>query len=327
MVKLEFCKFGKIHVPNDVKEAVKRGEKITANILPQTSGIAKNVLKHGTGGINIDASRIVTTDKLSGSGSAPLKHGGQNSRPFHESATPLGCNQNAQGRFPANLILSHNPDCVEVGTKKVKPQTGVRKKNNSQGAGEGMFAGGLHDSTTDYVNPDGTETVSAFECTDGCPVMELDRQSGPCKTGNIKAGTLQGFGNSKNLYGDGVVPSEYQTDNASGASRFFKCFARGGAKALNGTNFLYCAKASKKDKGSDNTHPTVKSSALMSYLINMITPPEGTVLDPFLGSGTTGVSAVKNGFKFIGIEQNQEYIQIAEKRIYHHFPEFKKEIK
>jgi site-specific DNA-methyltransferase (adenine-specific) len=71
----------------------------------------------------------------------------------------------------------------------------------------------------------------------------------------------------------------------------------------------------KEVKPSKNFHPTVKSVKLMSYLINMITPPEGIVLDPFMGSGSTGVAAIKNNFNFIGIEKETEYMEIAKARI------------
>ena len=88
--------------------------------------------------------------------------------------------------------------------------------------------------------------------------------------------------------------------------------SRGGA-----SRFFYVAKASKSDKGEGNAHPTVKSQALMSYLIKLVTPPNGTVLDPFMGSGSTGVAAVKSGFSFIGIELEDEYVAIAQKRLSH----------
>ena len=65
-----------------------------------------------------------------------------------------------------------------------------------------------------------------------------------------------------------------------------------------------------------NNHPTVKPIALMSYLIKMVTPEGGTVLDPFMGSGSTGVAAKENGYSFIGIDMTAEYIVIAKKRIY-----------
>lgn len=81
------------------------------------------------------------------------------------------------------------------------------------------------------------------------------------------------------------------------------------------TKYFYVAKASKEDKGEGNTHPTPKSTVLMEYLIKLITPQGGTVLDPFMGSGSTGVAAKRLGFKFIGIEQEKEYFDIAKKRI------------
>jgi hypothetical protein len=113
--------------------------------------------------------------------------------------------------------------------------------------------------------------------------------------------------------------------------------------------FFYCAKASKKDRnegldgfeakemgrnqssldggqmltGSGNIrsnsklnhHPTVKPTDLMRYLCRLVTPPNGTVLDPFTGSGSTGKAAVLEGFNFIGIEQSAEYVEIAKARI------------
>lgn len=127
-----------------------------------------------------------------------------------------------------------------------------------------------------------------------------------------------------NLIHDG---SEEATELLGGAQRFF-----------------YCAKASKRDRdegcegmeakagdtwgegighasGSDvqrrNHHPTVKPTDLMRYLCRLVTPPEGTVLDPFMGSGSTGKAAVLEGFNFIGIEREPEYLEIARARITH----------
>ena len=78
--------------------------------------------------------------------------------------------------------------------------------------------------------------------------------------------------------------------------------------------FFYCAKASKADRG-ENHHPTVKPTDLMRYLCRLVTPPNGIVLDPFNGSGSTGCAAVLEGFQYIGIEREAEYIAISEKRI------------
>jgi site-specific DNA-methyltransferase (adenine-specific) len=115
--------------------------------------------------------------------------------------------------------------------------------------------------------------------------------------------------------------------------------------------FFYCAKASKADRdegceklqersagecvdrvegsagmespragagrtsGSRNHHPTVKPTDLMRYLCRLVTPPSGTVLDPFMGSGSTGKAAMLEGFAFVGIEREAEYIDIAKARI------------
>lgn len=74
-------------------------------------------------------------------------------------------------------------------------------------------------------------------------------------------------------------------------------------------------KASKKDRGEGNTHPTVKPVDLMAWLVRLVTPSGGIVLDPFAGSGSTLVAAKREGFQYIGIEREQEYAEIAEKRI------------
>ena len=79
--------------------------------------------------------------------------------------------------------------------------------------------------------------------------------------------------------------------------------------------FFYCAKASKKDRDESNTHPTVKPTDLMAYLCRLVTPKGGTVLDPFMGSGSTGKAALQEGFDFVGIEREERYFEIAEKRL------------
>jgi len=81
------------------------------------------------------------------------------------------------------------------------------------------------------------------------------------------------------------------------------------------SRFFYVAKASKAERGEGNAHPTVKPIKLMEYLCKLITPRGGVVLDPFMGSGSTGVAAKNLGFKFIGIEMNEEYFEIAKRRI------------
>lgn len=80
--------------------------------------------------------------------------------------------------------------------------------------------------------------------------------------------------------------------------------------------FFYCAKASREDRGEGNTHPTVKPFELMRWLVRLVTPPGGLVLDPFAGSGSTGVAAVAEGFRFVGIEREAAYVAIAKDRVY-----------
>ena len=82
-----------------------------------------------------------------------------------------------------------------------------------------------------------------------------------------------------------------------------------------GTRFFYTAKAGKDDRETENNHPTVKPTMLMAYLCRLVTPSGGTVLDPFMGSGSTGKAATVNGFLFIGIERDPEYHKIAQARI------------
>jgi site-specific DNA-methyltransferase (adenine-specific) len=91
--------------------------------------------------------------------------------------------------------------------------------------------------------------------------------------------------------------------------------ARGYNEQGSAARFFYCAKASKEDRGEGNNHPTVKPVALMRYLCRLVTPPGGTVLDPFMGSGSTGKAAILEGFGFIGIDNVPEYVEIARRRI------------
>ena len=96
-------------------------------------------------------------------------------------------------------------------------------------------------------------------------------------------------------------------------------YARGGGAFHNDTGsaarFFYTAKASRDDRSDGNTHPTVKPTDLMRYLCRLVTPPGGTVLDPFMGSGSTGKAAMLEGLEFIGIEREAAYHAIAESRI------------
>ncbi len=84
---------------------------------------------------------------------------------------------------------------------------------------------------------------------------------------------------------------------------------------LSAARFFYCAKANKSDRGEGNDHPTVKPTELMRYLCRLVTPADGLVLDPFMGSGTTGKAALLEGYDFIGIEDKEDYVKLAHRRI------------
>ncbi|KKN75957.1 hypothetical protein LCGC14_0375140 [marine sediment metagenome] len=128
--------------------------------------------------------------------------------------------------------------------------------------------------------------------------QQLDAQSGNVGAAAPVKGTEPSAASTGNVKGKrDRVPGVFHGD-AGGASRFF-----------------YCAKASKKDRGEGNTHPTVKPLALMQYLCRLVTPPGGLVLDPFCGSGTTGAACVAEGFDFVGFELDPQYVEIAERRI------------
>lgn len=92
----------------------------------------------------------------------------------------------------------------------------------------------------------------------------------------------------------------------------------GPASSGGASRFFYVAKAPKRDKTAggevENTHPTVKNTELMRWLCRLITPPGGVVLDPFMGSGSTGIAAWQEGFGFVGVEAEQNYYDIAFRR-------------
>jgi DNA modification methylase len=213
---------------------------------PLIGTVAANVQAHGTGAINIDESRIEGGPRPLIDASASVISGDGR---FGTMAGSRSAGATLLGRFPANVVFTHNHDC-------------------------------------------GTA------CTEGCPVAELDSQSGV-----LTSGAGQKSRRTSTAWEGGALrplTTEFKA-SAGGASRFF-----------------YCAKPAASEKHTErekNTHPTVKSVALMTYLVRLVTPPGGLVLDPFAGSGTTGVAALGGGWRFVGWEQDAAYHAIAAKRI------------
>jgi site-specific DNA-methyltransferase (adenine-specific) len=126
-------------------------------------------------------------------------------------------------------------------------------------------------------------------------------------------------------YTESDFPSFYYTAKASRREREAGCEAlpaRSGAEAVEreeGSAGTQSPRAGAGRTASEirNVHPTVKPIAVMAWLVRLVTPKGGVVLDPFMGSGTTGIAAVREGMKFIGIEQDAGYIEIARARIDH----------
>lgn len=205
-------------------------------------GYAANVLKYGTGALNIDSSRIYASPEDIEKARVPQPVFNSDTGNVYNMKTGIGRNGEffdlSKGRWPANVIFD------EEAAQTLDEQTGVTKSGFSSGK---------------RTSPKTKNTFGNWELQDEKP-----------------------FG-----YGD-----------SGGASRFF-----------------YVAKAHKSEKGDFNNHPTVKPLKLMEYLVTLVTPPNGVVLDPFMGSGTTGVAALNKGFQFRGIEKDSHSYEIAQKRI------------
>jgi site-specific DNA-methyltransferase (adenine-specific) len=244
---------------------------------PLEGTVAGNVLEYGTGALNIDECRISTEENLNGGAYA------KNPSPRRAGAV-WGADR-------------ENPD-----TSYARGHAGV------------------------YVPPSGRWPAHLI-LDEGAAAL-LDEQSPPSQSRKGKPRKSKAPGD-----GWGMTATGAEYDDAGGASRFF-----------------YVAKASTKDKDeglddfvekspgekterqegsigispyagsrgpSRNVHPTVKPTELMRYLVRLVTPPGGVVLDPFMGSGSTGKAAILEGFSFVGIEREDQYLEIARARLRH----------
>jgi hypothetical protein len=249
---------------------------------PLTGTVAANVLAHGTGALNIDACRIGTDDRLS-FGSREIGTNGIYSPIAKDRQTPG--EQHALGRWPANVALD------EAAAELLDEMSGERRlggsprsdNNRNQSNGHGydygspMFKSGQH-----YSDSGGPSRFFLTVPLDD-PDADLTRMKYTSKASRRER--------NAGLEGMPVVPTH-----------------RYGAGIGEGND-------PKAPSNDTNHHPTVKPIALMRWLVRLVTPPGGTVLDPFMGSGSTGCAAVLEGFQFIGIEQDESYAQIAERRI------------
>lgn len=285
--------------------------------------IAQNVVKWGTGAINVDGSRVSLNGEPNPTGSAKRIY---QSNAYAETdvygenkTTPDG------GRFPANTLLIHHPLCEFKGIKKVvgNPQNPDKFPKNKDIKNDSVVKFG-RGTAVDRTDENGLEEVEDWQCHSDCMVRALGNQSG--EAGAIAPVMVndkrKGFG-GKGIYNKyekgGDDGATFYQDKGT-AARFFKQFEY---DAIDFVPFYYTAKANKRERNLGfnktdekfNNHPTVKPVAIMKYLVNMFTKPGYIVMDPFMGSGTTAVACVELDRNFIGFEKNEEYKVIADSRI------------
>lgn len=217
--------------------------------------IYKNVLKHGTGALNIDRCRVPTSNDEHKQ-NHPDERGDSVNTNFQS-----GGNSNIEdGRYPSNLLLSDTGQKILDDITDSDEQTEKRKQSD------------VNSSDSEITHKD--------------------------KTGSLW--NKQDYDGGLRQYGDG-----------GGKSRYFPKFSE--------PRFCYEAKASKSERthggNIDNDHPTVKPVDLMRWLVRLVTKQNQTVLDIFMGSGTTGIACIRENRNFIGIEKDEEYYNISSERL------------
>lgn len=228
---------------------------------PLIGTVAENVIKHGTGGLNIDGCRIETAETLN-AGSRRLGDGIKYG--LCEPTTEY--EQNANGRWPANVIHDGSEE-VLAGFPYSESQSG-----------------GNRGASQIWGNASGNQARNGFD----------------------DSGSAARF-----FY----IPKADKSDRGEGLDDLPLRTAGEVTDRQDGSDGLNSPRAGAgRTSGSRNHHPTVKPTDLMRYLCRLITPPKGLVLDPFCGSGSTGKAARAEGFRFIGIEINEEYCALARAR-------------
>ena len=224
----------------------------------------------------------------------------------------------------AHNVLTHGTGALNIDGSRIGAVGGTFKASKPEGKSNGIYGDGINGAVEIGELNKGRWPANIIldEHTAGL----LDEQSGVSKSTNTErnnsARSNQSFGlEDKNVTGG--------HSDSGGASRFFyiaKASKRDRNEGLEELPFIKGGSLSGgEDKRSQTTnqpsrqnfHPTVKPTALMEYLVKLVTPPNGTVLDPFTGSGSTGKAAILNGFDFIGIEMTEDYLPIIKARLEH----------
>ena len=288
-------------------------EPIVVARKPLSEGsVAGNVLKWGTGGLNVDGCRVEGTAWTRPGGENAGKRGGI----MGETVPRVPSESNPAGRWPANVVLSHSAGCVPAGTRQVNSGHGkviASKASGADGAGNTSAAFGAESRTADSPHPrygdeHGWETVEVWVCDVSCPVGELDRQSGMSQgvAGNMRQtdGKVT-FTVGEDINAKRFTRSADRVKDFGGASRFYPVF-----------KYQAKAPASERPRLEDGTaHETVKPLGLICWLVRLVTPPGGTVLDMFAGSGPVGEAAVIEGFRCVLIEKERKSADLIRKRL------------
>jgi DNA methylase len=271
--------------------------------------VAANVLEHGTGALNIDGCRVdggsrpARTNEVSASGLTGT--GGAVAYGSFAVRGSIAVGETTEGRWPTNIVFTHSASCQPIGAHEVKNHGHSPAARGAGGIGTSGHKG--QDGLTE-LRP-GTETVEAWVCAPDCPVGELDRQSGVLTSGTGAVKRASGKGGSQSASIGAESRSEgtpmLSYGDTGGASRFYPTF-----------HYQAKAPASERPRLEDGTaHETVKSLGLMKWMVRLITPPGGTVLDMFAGSGPVGEVAIIEGFRAVLIEQDPKSAELIKTRL------------
>ena len=274
-------------------------EPIVVARKPIEGTVANNVLKWGTGGLNIDGSRIGTQEGEKFSGGVAAQHSEGWDRPWKHDAQAIAKKQEriketiektqTLGRWPANIIL--DPYTAEL----LDEQSGNRPSAGTyKNVDEPMQIG------TRNGNNDPNKFLNDVYLNSKRYNTYANEQGGASRFFYVAKA-------SKRDRNEGLdeLPDQKSQHNAGGIGREISVEKRlADGEGINAPT-------------TKNFHPTVKPTTLMEYLIKLVTPPGGVVLDPFTGSGSTGKAAILQGFDFIGIEMTEEYLPIIEGRLKH----------
>jgi DNA modification methylase len=277
---------------------------------PLIGTVAANVLAHGTGALNIDATRIGTEpwSRRDGDTGAGYKTGKfMGAAGIGEPTLQNGLRESSAGRWPANLILTESvcDDCNGTGAGSLgQPCStchGLGSVRIFDGGVPGVVGGG--DAGGGFGHAGGKVEHAAF------------------------GGGMQNRGNEIGYGDSGTYSRFFLIAKSSRADR--EPLLRGTLAERDGQVSIQHGGALERWPDGHleprktplptraNHHPTVKPLDLMRHLVRLVTPPGGTVLDPFLGSGTTAIAANAEGFRAIGIEREKEYLDIAVARLAH----------